>query len=174
MWGSPSGVNEDPCLLGYMTPCWPTCWRILPPSSGISDHGFRVICTPGGWNTLKVWQQAPPKRRHLPVDAASYSRRPESSVHILIQANLHIRCWENVWFMWCVFSDFLQRRRNCSELGRGGGYCGVQLGHSPRCPTVPSLLLTSTSRATDLNRGHDIFSWSMYLCLPTRVHPRTS
>jgi hypothetical protein len=61
-------------------------------------------------------------------------------------------------FMWFVWSSFLQRRRNCSELGGGGGgYCGVQLGHSPRRPTVLSLPLTRTSRAADLNCGHDTF-----------------
>lgn len=39
----------------------------------------------------------------------------------------------------------------------GGGYCGVQLGHSPRRPSILSLLLTSASRASNLNRGLDKF-----------------
>jgi len=38
----------------------------------------------------------------------------------------------------------------------GGGYCGVQLGHSPRRLAF-SLPLTSRSRASNLNRGHDTF-----------------
>jgi hypothetical protein len=55
-----------------------------------------------------------------------------------------------------VCGVYFRTSRRDVEIARGG-YCGLQLGHSPRRPSVLSLPLTSASRASNLNRGLDTF-----------------